>query len=117
MKEKLLPATLAAGIAVGGFVGGSEAEAPCVDDEARSMALAAYRTAVDADMASTIIYIALTGAEGRPYTYEEYRELFDLMTNDILDGKDPMTPGFRQDAGRVPEPTPIVDFTEGGENE
>lgn len=105
MKEKIAPMVLSAGIALGGYgLLDNEAHASnesCVDDEARAMALAAYRTAVDADLSSTVIFLALSGQEGRPYTYEEYRELYDYMVDDILEGEDPLAPGFRQDAGDI----------------
>lgn len=113
MKEKLLPAALTGAVILGANSLNAEADNEyCVDDEARAMATVSYRQAVDADRTAVMIYLALTQQQGRPYSYDEYRELYELMVNDVLEGKDPMADGFRNDAGLEK-----TIFEEGGENE
>lgn len=102
MKEKLLPALLTGGVILGANSLGTEAGGEsCEEANARQDAeiMATYRTAVDADRTATMLFIALTGQEGTAYNLEEYRLLFNYMTEAIQEGEDPMASGFRQDAG------------------
>lgn len=102
MKEKLLPAALTGAVILGAnSLNVESAGESCEEANARQDAeiAATYRTAVDADRTAAIIFLALTQQQGRPYTLEEYKLLFDYMVEDIQDGKDPMVEGFRNDAG------------------
>jgi len=125
MREKLAPMVLSASLAVGGYAAlDNETRAggeTCEEANARQDAeiMATYRTAVDADRLATILYVALTGQQGNAYTYEQYRDLFEFMVEDIQEGHDPLAPGFRQDVGLEnvsPSPTPKTIYEEGGED-
>ena len=119
MKERFLPGVIAGAVAVGGIgmvaEGITESQSE-IDRRQDAEILEAYRTAVDADRTSALLYLYLTQTPGRPYNLEEYRLKFEQEVEAILNGADPLSEGFRSDPGLAePSPTPTTIFEEGGE--